>query len=81
MYKRQNQSFTRCLNTNIATLIAIGLVCVFSLIYNIDAITSFALPMMVGVICGAYSSTFLSGPLWALWQEKKGAKKKAARAR
>ena len=79
--KSVNQSFTRCINTNIATLIAIGLVCVFALIYNIDAITSFALPMMAGVICGAYSSTFLSGPLWAMWQEKKAAAKKSAHAK
>ncbi len=79
--KSINQSFTRCVNTNVATLIAIGLVCVFSLVYSIDAITSFALPMMVGIVCGAYSSTFLSGPLWAMWQEKQIAAKKAARAK
>lgn len=64
-----NQSFARTLNTSLCTFVAIGTVAVIALITNMDAITSFALPMSVGVISGFYSSTYLCTPLWALWVE------------
>lgn len=73
-----NQSFARVFNTSLATVIAIGTVAVISLILGLDAIISFAVPMLVGLIAGFYSSTFLCVPLWALWTEKRQAKKKAA---
>jgi preprotein translocase subunit SecF len=78
-----HQSFARTLNTSICTLIAIGTVAVVALIFGMDSIVSFALPMSIGVIAGFYSSTFLCTPLWAVWAEKseaaKAAKKKAAK--
>ena len=80
-----HQSFTRTLNTSICTLIAIGTVAVVALIFGMDSIVSFALPMSVGVVAGFYSTTFLCTPLWAVWAEKsearKAAKKKAKKAR
>lgn len=63
------QTFGRTLNTSICTLVAIGTVAVAALIFSLDAITSFAIPMSVGVVCGFYSSTFLCAPMWALWVE------------
>lgn len=73
-----NQSFTRTLNTSLCTFIAIGTVAVIALITNMDSITSFALPMSVGVISGFYSTTYLCTPLWALWVEHSEKKRKAA---
>ncbi len=64
-----SQSFGRTLNTSICTFVAIGTVAVIALIFSLDAIISFALPMSIGVISGFYSSTFLCTPLWALWVE------------
>ncbi|MCI9415722.1 MAG: protein translocase subunit SecF [Clostridiales bacterium] len=64
-----NQSFTRTLNTSICTFAAIATVAVVGLIFNLDSITSFALPMMFGVASGFYTSVFLSSPLWARWQQ------------
>lgn len=72
-----NQSFARVFNTSLATIVAIGTVAVISLILGLDAIISFAVPMLVGLIAGFYSSTFLCVPLWALWTEKRQAKKAA----
>lgn len=60
-----NQSFTRTLNTSICTFIAIATVAVVGLIFNLDSIISFAVPMMFGVISGFYTSVFLCSPLWA----------------
>lgn len=77
-----NQTFVRAMNTSITTLLAIGTVTVLSIAFGMDAITSFTLPMTIGVIAGFYSSIFLCVPLWGKWVEyrennskKKGKKK------
>lgn len=72
-----NQSFVRTRNTSITTAIAVGTIAVVALVLRMDAIISFALPMLFGVISGFYSSMFLSVPLWAGWVERHGDTKKA----
>ncbi|MFT9055090.1 MAG: protein translocase subunit SecF [Ethanoligenens sp.] len=64
-----NQSFTRSINTTLVTFLAIATVCVFSLVFHLDSIRSFALPMMVGVVTGCYSTICIAGPLWVSWVE------------
>ncbi len=71
------QSFVRTRNTSITTGIAVGTIAVVALVLRMDAIISFAVPMLFGVISGFYSSMFLSVPLWAGWAERHGDKKKA----
>ncbi|MGN0476568.1 MAG: protein translocase subunit SecF [Ruminococcus sp.] len=61
----------RTICTSITTLVAIGTVLVVSLVFNIDSVTSFALPMMIGVVSGCYSSICIAGPLWVMWQRHK----------
>jgi preprotein translocase SecF subunit len=61
----------RTIFTSLTTLIAIGTVLVVSMIFNISSVTSFALPMMIGVISGCYSSVCIAGPLWVMWQKHK----------
>ena len=61
----------RTICTSVTTLIAIGTVLVVSLVFNIDSVTSFALPMMIGVVSGCYSSICIAGPLWVIWQRHK----------
>ena len=58
-------------------LVCVATVCVliFALIFNIQSVITFALPMMVGVISGCYSSICIAGPLWVKWQNKKLDKK------
>ncbi|MPN60269.1 Protein translocase subunit SecDF [bioreactor metagenome] len=63
-----NQSFTRSFNTGFCTFLAIATVAVLSMFYGLDSITSFALPMMVGVISGCYSTVCICGPLWVMWK-------------
>ena len=69
-----NQSFVRTCNTTISTAIAAATITVVALVLRMDAIISFALPMLFGVLSGFYSSVFLSSPLWAAWIEHKEAK-------
>jgi len=66
-----NQSLSRSINTSIATSASILIVCIFAYIYNIDSIKSFALPMLVGIISGCYSTVCLAGPMLVMWHNKK----------
>ena len=38
--------------------------------YFIGALRTFAFPLIVGIIAGAYSSIFIAGPLWRIFEEK-----------
>lgn len=70
-----NQCFVRTICTSLTTIAAIGSVLVVSLIYNIDSIISFALPMMIGLVSGCYSSICIACPLWVMWTNHKDKKK------
>lgn len=61
----------RSLNTTITTLLTIGLV----YILGVTSIKEFALPLIVGIVSGAYSSICLSGPLWNAFKRLAGKKK------
>ncbi len=62
-----NQSLTRSVKTTVSTLLALGTVCVVSLIYGLDAIFTFAFPLVIGMISGVYSTICIAGPLWVEW--------------
>lgn len=64
------QTISRSINTSLTTLFT--LVALF--ILGVPSIKEFALPLIVGVICGTYSSVFLAGQFWVLL---KGGKKSA----
>ena len=70
-----NQVFTRSVFTSLMTFTAITTVYVVGVIYNLPSITSFALPMMFGMVVGCYSSICIAGPLYVMWEERKLAKK------
>ncbi|MDR0197062.1 MAG: protein translocase subunit SecF [Oscillospiraceae bacterium] len=74
-----SQSFTRSLNTTITTVFTLGSICVVALAAGINSIISFAFPMTVGMIAGFFSSLYISGPLWVMWQERKRKQKKSAK--
>ncbi len=60
------QTLGRSINTSVTTLIT--LVCLY--ILGVPSIREFALPLIVGVVCGAYSSVFLAGQFWVLFKGK-----------
>ncbi len=57
-------------------MLSLLVIAVMAWVYNVDSIFTFALPMVVGVVAGAYSSICIAGPLWVMWQNHK--QKKAA---
>lgn len=75
-----NQSFTRSFNTGLCTFLAIGTVAALALWFRLDSITSFAVPMMIGVVSGCYSTVCICGPLWVMWQDRKLKKEKLKKA-
>ncbi|MGL6291846.1 protein translocase subunit SecF [Eubacterium aggregans] len=61
-----NQTLKRSINTVATTLIAILALYIF----GVAAIKDFALPLIVGIACGCYSSIFVASPLWVVFQKK-----------
>lgn len=60
------QTIARSVNTSLTTLFT--LVLLFFL--GVTSIKEFALPLIVGVLCGTYSSVFLAGQFWVLFKGK-----------
>ncbi|MFA9381925.1 MAG: protein translocase subunit SecF, partial [Acetanaerobacterium sp.] len=69
-----NQSLSRSINTTLCGLLVMGSVCVVALIYGVTSILTFALPMVFGMISGAYSSICIAGPLWVVWKNYRAKK-------
>ncbi|MGI6078189.1 MAG: protein translocase subunit SecF [Fastidiosipilaceae bacterium] len=67
-----NQMLTRSITTSVCAFIAVGIAYGFALYYNIESIRHFALPMMIGIVIGTYSSIFLATPFWAQWMTRGG---------
>ena len=74
--KSASSVMPRTIATSITTLVAIGSVYAVATVYNLNSVQSFALPMMIGIVSGCYSSLCIAGPLWVAWQ-KRGKKEKA----
>jgi SecD/SecF fusion protein len=70
-----NQSITetlgRSINTAFTTVLCVAVILVFAVIYNIDSIRVFALPMLVGMISGCYSSICVAASVWVTWKNRK----------
>lgn len=65
-----SNSYYRAINSSVTTLLTIGVL----YIMGVDSIKEFALPIIVGLVAGTYSSLFIAAPFWAWW---KSGKKKA----
>ena len=69
-----NQSLRRTINTTLTTLLALGTVCVVSVVFGLDSIFTFSFPLIIGMISGVYSSVCIAGPLWVAWEKRVGVK-------
>ena len=61
-----SQTLKRSINTVVTTLLAILALYIF----GVEAIRSFALPLIVGIVSGCYSSIFVASPLWVQFQKR-----------
>lgn len=60
------QTLTRSLYTSVTTFITIFVLFVL----GVSSIREFALPIMVGIVCGAYSSVCITGSLWYVMRKR-----------
>lgn len=60
------QTLTRSIYTSFTTFIMVAVLFVM----GVSSIREFALPLMVGIICGAYSSVCITGALWYVMKTK-----------
>lgn len=61
------QTIRRSINTSATTLIAVTIL----YILGVEAIKDFALPLIIGVLAGTYSSIFIASPVWYLLKSRK----------
>ena len=61
----------RTIITSITTISAVLVVYIVASIYGLDSVKAFALPMIIGLVSGCYSSICIAGPLWVMWQNRK----------
>lgn len=64
--KSITQTMSRSIFTSLTTFIMVAVLYVL----GVTSIRDFALPLMVGIVCGAYSSICLAGSLWYVFQQK-----------
>ena len=56
------ETLTRSIYTSLTTLVTIGML----YLLGVSSIRQFALPIIVGLLAGTYSSLFMAGPIWVL---------------
>ncbi len=65
------QTLSRSINTSLTTFVTIFML----YIMGVTSVKEFAMPLMGGIIAGAYSSVFLSGTIWYVLKKKFNKKK------
>ena len=71
-----NQSLRRTINTTVTTVMALAVITMVSFLYGLDSITTFTLPLMMGMISGVFTSLLLATSIYTVWENKKLAAKK-----
>lgn len=74
-----NRCITRTLTRSIYTSLTTFVMVAVLFIMGVSSIKEFALPLMVGIICGAYSSVCITGALWYVMKTKIGKKSESAK--
>ena len=68
------QTLTRSINTSLTTFIMVLMIAIL----GVESIRDFAIPLMAGIICGAYSSVCITGTLWFTIKRMQGKVSKKA---
>lgn len=66
-----NQTLKRSILTSVTTFIALLVIFIVAVVYDLTTVKTFALPMMIGVFVGCYSSVCIAAPLYAMLAMKK----------
>lgn len=71
-----NDSITTTLSRSIFTSLTTFIMVVALYVFGVSSIKEFALPLMVGIVCGTYSSICLAGSMWFVFKNKFSKKEK-----
>ena len=74
-----NRSVKECLGRTINTTLTTLITIVMLYILGVNSIKEFALPIIIGILSGVYSANMINGYVWAFLQEKRRARKAAAK--
>jgi len=64
-----NETLVRSINASLTTLLTI----VILYFVGVQSIKEFALPIIIGILVGTYSSIFIASPLWSMFKKEKNA--------
>ncbi len=70
-----NKSITQTLTRSIYTSLTTFVMVLLLFIMGVSSMREFALPLMAGILVGAYSSVCITGALWYIMKEKLGGEK------
>lgn len=73
--KSVTETLSRTINTTLTTLFTI----VTLYVMGVPSIKEFALPIIIGLLAGNFTSIFIAPSIWGLWQDKTDAAKTASR--
>lgn len=59
-----SQTLKRTIVTSLTTLVAIGIVLIYSVIYDQETLKQFSIPLSIGIAEGTFSSIFIATNLW-----------------
>ncbi len=65
-----NKSITQTMSRSVFTSLTTFIMVAALYVLGVTSIREFALPLMVGILCGAYSSVCLAGAMWYILREK-----------
>ncbi|MBR3104901.1 MAG: protein translocase subunit SecD [Lachnospiraceae bacterium] len=65
-----NRSVSQTLSRSIFTSLTTVIMVVMLYILGVSSIREFALPLIIGIVCGTYSSVCITGALWHVLREK-----------
>lgn len=74
-----NRSIQETLGRTISSTVTTLIMVLMMYILGVSTIKQFALPLIIGIVIGAYTSIFLAATFWAAWKESE-AKAKAEKA-
>ncbi len=72
-----NKSITQTMSRSIFTSLTTFIMVAVLYVLGVTSIKDFALPLMVGIICGTYSSICLAGSIWYVFRIKFAPKKES----
>ncbi len=70
-----NKVMIRNIVTTVTTILAVLTIVIVSELFGLTSLRTFAIPMAFGLLSGAVSSLFISGPLWVIWKRYKAKKR------